>query len=101
MLSFTLTTSSRVNAEHNSVPLGYFLSLRAKISNLVILLLAFVVCHTIFSLCGLYRSRRLSGRGRHEALDILRATTAFTTFFLAFSYAIHIRMITVEFLTEF
>ena len=62
MLSFTLTTISRVNAEHN-VPLGYFLSLRAKISNLAILLLAFVVCHTIFSLCGLYRSRRLSGRG--------------------------------------
>ncbi len=99
MLAFALSTMNRVNAEH-SLPLGQFLSLRAKISNLVILLLAFIVCHTIFNLCGLYRSRRLSGRS-HEALDVLRATTAFITFFLALSYVLHIRMITMEFLAEF
>jgi len=99
MLAFALTTINRVNVEHR-VPLGHFLSLRAKVSNLAILLLAFIVCHTIFSLCGLYRSRRLSGRS-HEALDVLRATAAFTTFFLALSYVLHVRMITMEFLTEF
>ena len=99
MLVFALTTINRVNVER-SVSLGHFLSMRAKISNLFMLLLAFIVCHTILSLCGLYRSRRLSGRS-HEALDVLRATTAFTTFFLAFSYAFHIRMITMEFLAEF
>ncbi len=74
--------------------------MRAKVSNLAILLFAIVVCHTIFSLCGLYRSRRLSGR-KHEALDLLRATTAFLAFFLALSYVFHIRMVTMDFLVEF
>ncbi len=99
VLAFALTTIDRVNVEH-SVPLGHFLSMRAKVSNLTILILAFFICHTIFSLCGLYRSRRLSGRS-DEARDVLRATTAFTAFFLALSYVLHIRMITMEFLTGF
>ena len=99
MVAFILTTINRVNAEHR-VPLGDFLSMRAKVSNLAILLFAIVVCHTIFSLCGLYRSRRLSGR-KHEALDVLRATTAFLAFFLALSYVFHIRMVTMDFLAEF
>ncbi len=99
ILAFILSTINRVNAEHR-VPLGHFLSMRAKVSNLAILLFAIVVCHTIFSLCGLYRSRRLSGR-KHEALDVLRATTAFLAFFLALSYVFHIRMVTKELLTDF
>jgi exopolysaccharide biosynthesis polyprenyl glycosylphosphotransferase len=99
MLAFALTTINLVNAEHR-MSLGHFLSLRAKISNLAILLLAFIVCHTIFSFCGLYRSRRLSGRS-HEVLDVLRATTVFITFFLALSCVFSIRMITIQFLAEF
>jgi exopolysaccharide biosynthesis polyprenyl glycosylphosphotransferase len=98
-LAFALTTISRANADH-SVTLGQFLSMRAKVSNLVILVFALIVCHVIFTLCGLYRSRRLTGRNS-EALDLLRATTAYITFFLALSYVFSIRMITIEFLAEF
>lgn len=99
VLAFALTTINRVNAEH-TVSLGQFLSLRAKVSNLIILLFALIVCHVIFSLCGLYRSRRLTGRDS-EALDLLRAGTAYITFFLFLSYVFSIRMITTQFLVEF
>lgn len=99
VLAFALTTISRVNAEHK-IALNQFFSMRAKISNLIIVLFALVVCHLIFSLNGLYRSRRLTGRNR-EALDVLRATTACITFFLALSYVFSIRMITMQFLGEF
>jgi exopolysaccharide biosynthesis polyprenyl glycosylphosphotransferase len=99
ILAFALTTVNRVNAEH-SMSLGHFLSIRAKISNLAILLFALLVCHVIFSVCGLYRSRRLSGRER-EVIDVLRATTAYIAFFLALSYVFSIRMVTMEFLAEF
>ena len=99
VLAFVLTTINRVNAEH-TVSLGQFLSIRAKISNLFILLFAVIVCHIIFTLCGLYRSRRLTGRNS-EAVDLLRATTTFITFFLALSYVFSVRMITMPFLAEF
>jgi exopolysaccharide biosynthesis polyprenyl glycosylphosphotransferase len=99
VLAFALTTISRVNAEH-TVTLAQFLSMRAKISNLVILFFALIVCHVIFTMCGLYRSRRLTGRNS-EALDLLRATTTYLTFFLALSYVFSIRMITIQFLAEF
>jgi len=99
VLAFVLTTINRVNAEH-TVSLGQFLSIRAKISNLFILLFAVIVCHVIFTVCGLYRSRRLTGRNS-EAVDLLRATTTFITFFLALSYVFSVRMITMPFLAEF
>jgi len=99
VLAFALTTINRVYAEH-TMALGHFLSIRAKIANLAILLFALFACHVTFSACGLYRSRRLTGRS-HEALDLLRATTAFITFFLALSYVFSIHMITMQFLAEF
>lgn len=99
LLAFALTTINRVNAEH-SISLARFLSLRAKVSNLAILLFALLVCHIIFTFCGLYRSRRLSGRKR-EVVDVLRATTAYIAFFLALTYTFSIHMITLEFLVEF
>ena len=99
VFAFAVTTINRVNAEH-TMSLGHFFSLRAKISNLAIVLLAIVACHILFSLSGVYRSRRLTGRDQ-EALDLVRATTAIITFFLALSYIFSIRMINVEFLAEF
>ncbi len=98
-LVFLVTTICRVRAEHK-ISLVRFLSMRTKISNLLILIFALVVCHAIFTLCGLYQSRRLTGRN-HEFLDVARATTIFNTFFLASSYVFSIRMITIEFLAIF
>jgi exopolysaccharide biosynthesis polyprenyl glycosylphosphotransferase len=99
VLAFALTTISCVHAEH-TVTLGEFLSMRAKVSNLIIIFFALVVCHLVFTMCGLYRSRRLTGR-KSEALDLLRATTTYITFFLALSVVFSIGMITIAFLAEF
>jgi len=99
VVAFALSTIYRVKAEH-AISLVRFLSLRAKVSNLLIFLFALAVCHVIFTLSGLYRSRRLSGRSR-EVVDVLRATTVYITFFLALSYVFSIRMVTIEFLAEF
>ncbi len=98
-VSFLLTTIYRVRAER-SISLARFLSMRTKISNLLILIFALVVCHLIFTLCGLYDSRRLTGRSR-EFRDVARATTIFNTFFLALSYVFSIRMVTMQFLAIF
>lgn len=97
--AFALVTAYRVHDEHR-ISLERFLSLRTKISNFLIFLLALAICHVLFKLCGLYRSRRLSGRSR-EVIDVLRATTACATFFMALSYIFSIRMITTEFLALF
>jgi len=60
MLAFALTTINRVDVEPQcsarKFPVHASKSIKPRI-----LLLAFIVCHTTFSLCGLYRSRRLSG----------------------------------------
>lgn len=99
VLAFALTTINRVSIEQAVTP-GEFLSMRARISNLLIILFALIVCHVIFTLCGLYRSRRLTGR-KSEARDLLRATTACLAFFLSLSSVFSIRMITMQFLAEF
>jgi exopolysaccharide biosynthesis polyprenyl glycosylphosphotransferase len=57
-----------------SVPVSLleFLSLRVKIGNFVVFFGLAVVWHLIFSGCGLYASRRLSGRW-DEAVDVIKA----------------------------
>ena len=54
------------------VSLLEFLSLRVKIGNFVVFFGLVWVWHIIFSSCGLYASRRLSGRW-DEAVDIVKA----------------------------
>src|SRR5580658_8954064 len=99
VLVFAFTAVYQVEAEH-SVSIGHFLSLETKISNFAIFFLALVFCHIVFSLCGLYRSRRLTGRGS-EMLDVLRATSINIAFFVALSYVFSIRIITIQFLAVF
>ena len=59
------------------VPLAQLLSMRVKLSNFAIFALALLLCHAMFSLCGLYESRRLSSK-RSEMLEVLRATSLST-----------------------
>jgi exopolysaccharide biosynthesis polyprenyl glycosylphosphotransferase len=98
-VAFALTTVYTVNAEHQ-VSLARFLAMRIRISNFFIVAFALVVCHVVFRMCGLYRSRRLSRR-RAEAFDVLKATTLCTVFLAALSHFFSIRMITVLFLGVF
>jgi exopolysaccharide biosynthesis polyprenyl glycosylphosphotransferase len=97
--SFALTTIVVVKIEHG-ISLARFLSLRTRVANLGILILALVICHFVFKLCGLYRSRRLSQR-RSEIVDVLKAMTLNTACFVALSYLFSIQMLTTQFLATF
>jgi exopolysaccharide biosynthesis polyprenyl glycosylphosphotransferase len=54
--------------------LEYFLSIRVKLWNVLIFSALIFVWHIVFSLCGMYKSKRLSTR-RREVFDILISTT--------------------------
>jgi exopolysaccharide biosynthesis polyprenyl glycosylphosphotransferase len=99
VFAYGLTTVFTVNASHG-IPLSEFLAMRIKLSNFVIFILALLFCHSVFSMYGLYRSRRLSTRFQ-EAADCLKATTLCTLVFLGVSVFFHIRMITPQFLLVF
>jgi exopolysaccharide biosynthesis polyprenyl glycosylphosphotransferase len=99
VFAFALTTILIVNAEPG-ISLVRFLSMRIRIANFGIFMLALLKCHIVFLVCGLYRSRRLSRR-RTEIVDVLRAMTLNTAFFVAFSYLFAIKMMGIEFLAIF
>jgi len=99
VFSFGLTTIFIVNTEHQ-ISLAQFLSMRTRIVNFGIFVFALIVCHTVFQVCGLYRSRRLSRR-RTEILDVLTATTLYIACFVVLSSIFSIRMITTHFLAVF
>jgi len=99
VFSFALTTIGIVKAEHG-ITLARFLSLRTRVANLGILVLALLICHTVFKFCGLYRSRRLSRR-RNEIVDVLKAMTLNTACFVALSSLFSIQMLTTQFLALF
>jgi exopolysaccharide biosynthesis polyprenyl glycosylphosphotransferase len=99
ILAFAVTTILIVKSDHG-ISLTNFLSMRTKVVNLVICLLALSFCHIIFTVSGLYRSRRLSRR-RTEVIDILKATTLTTACFVALSWTFTIQMMTIPFLAIF
>ncbi len=99
VLSFGLTTALIVHAE-GRIPLSRFLSMRTKTSHYAIFTLALVLCHIVFSACGLYRSRRLSSK-RGEMVDVSKATTLSVVCFVAIGSAFSVRMITLPFLALF
>lgn len=99
VLSFGLTTAILVHAQ-GSMSLGQFLSMRTKVSNYAIFLLALLICHLIFSLCGLYRSRRLSSR-RGEMVDVCQAMTISVVSFVVIGSVFSVKMITLPFLALF
>jgi exopolysaccharide biosynthesis polyprenyl glycosylphosphotransferase len=99
ILSYGLATVLSVTA-NRSIPLSDFLAMRVKLGNFLIFILALVFCHAVFSMYGLYRSRRLSSR-MLEMADCLKATTLSSAVFLGVGFAFNIRMITPQFLLFF
>ena len=97
--SFGLTTVLVVHNERR-ISVAQFLSMRTKVSNCAIFLLALFLSHIVFSVCGLYQSRRLSTK-LAEAADVLKATTLVVICFIAVGSIFHIRMITIPFLGLF
>lgn len=76
VLSFALATIFIAHSDA-SVSLPDFLSMRVKLSNCVTSLVLLIVWHGLFSLCGLYRSRRLSSM-LADAIDITKASALST-----------------------
>jgi exopolysaccharide biosynthesis polyprenyl glycosylphosphotransferase len=99
IVSFGLTTALIVRAQHQTT-LRDFLSMRAKISDVLIFAVTLLIYHAIFSAAGLYRSRRLSSRAT-EVIDLVKATTLATACFVGISAAFTIRMATLPFLCIF
>lgn len=99
LLAFILTTFSIVKVEHGH-SLMHFFSMRTRIGNFVILVLALLICHAVFQICGLYRSRRLSKR-RTELMDVVIAMALNTACFVALASFFSIKMITIQFLGLF
>jgi len=98
-LAFALTTMLIVKAEHG-MSLVRFLTLRTKVINFAISILALIICHTVLQVCGLYRSRRLSRR-RGELVDVVKAMTLNTACSVAIASFFSIQMITIQFLGIF
>jgi exopolysaccharide biosynthesis polyprenyl glycosylphosphotransferase len=97
--AFLLATSLIAKAEHRATVLQ-FLSMRTKVSNLIIIILFLFASHCVFCVCGLYLSRRMSKRLK-EMLDVLKAMTLSTASLIAFASVFSIHMISIPFLVVF
>jgi exopolysaccharide biosynthesis polyprenyl glycosylphosphotransferase len=97
--AFAVTTILNFKLEHE-INFADFLAMRTRIVNFGIILLMLILCHVIFKICGLYRSRRLSRR-RTEMIDILKAMTLNTACLVVFGSIFSIQIITVHFLALF
>jgi|HubBroStandDraft_2_1064218.scaffolds.fasta_scaffold02533_1 exopolysaccharide biosynthesis polyprenyl glycosylphosphotransferase len=77
-----------------------FFSMRVKIQNFAIFSLLVFAWHLIFSLSGLYASRRLSNR-RGEVVDVIKVTSLGTFVILLGAIVFHIKLVTAVFLAVF
>src|ERR1700676_1236293 len=82
------------------VSLEQFFSLRVKLSNCIVFASILLLWNIIFSLCGLYKSKRLSTR-RMEIIELLKAITLSTTLLALLAQLLRITMITPLFLVMF
>ena len=73
ILSLGLTTVLLISSRATTTP-ALFLASRVKVGNVLISIAFVLACHFLFSLCGLYESKRLSSRQALIA-DSLKATT--------------------------
>src|SRR5260370_27193444 len=74
--------------------------MRVKLSNCAIFAITLFFCHGMFSLCGLYESKRLSTR-LSESLDAMKAITLSTACVALVSELFSVVMVTPRFLASF
>src|ERR1700730_3454157 len=99
VVSFGLATIM-VPPNGGSVPFLEFISVKVKLWNFLLLALMLLVWHFIFSLFGLYESKRLATL-HSEAIDALKATTLVSVSLILSATAFTIRMATPGFLLSF
>lgn len=99
MVSFALATLPQFERV-GRFTLAEFFEYRIKLGNLVLFLSFLVIWHILFSLFGLYGSKRLASR-RAELFDITRATTTGTIVIAVFGLAFRIWIVNRIFLALF
>lgn len=98
-LSFALAAIP-VSHLTSAVSFGAFLSMRIKMQNIVLFSGLLLAWHAIFSMLGLYRSKRLGDR-KSEVKDVLRATSWGTLLVAVAALLFRIRLVTPLFLLAF
>jgi exopolysaccharide biosynthesis polyprenyl glycosylphosphotransferase len=99
ILAFVVAGLAEVH-QSGAVTITGFFSMRVKIQNFAIFSLFILAWHLIFSLSGLYASRRFSDR-RGEVIDVVKAVSLGTFVILFGAIAFHLRMATPSFLLVF
>src|SRR6266567_4145559 len=95
-----MTAALAVLYQSHTVSITEFFSMRVKIQNFAIFSLLGIVWHLIFSLSGLYESRRFSNR-RGEVVDVIKVNSFGTFVILIGAIVFHIRLVTPVFLAVF
>jgi exopolysaccharide biosynthesis polyprenyl glycosylphosphotransferase len=98
LVSFSVATFLPVHANSGSLP--EFLAMRVKLSNCILFVIMIFLCYNMFSVCGLYESKRLSTK-LAEIVDALKATSLSTACLGLIAILFSIRMITPLFLELF
>jgi exopolysaccharide biosynthesis polyprenyl glycosylphosphotransferase len=99
VFAFALTAKI-VDASPQGLSFAEFLSMKVKLWNFIIFTGMLFAWNFIFSLSGLYESKRLSTR-RSEVMDAVKATALVTILLGACAALLNLRMISVPFLVLF
>ena len=99
MLSFGLAVVVSINAGKWTTIEGFFAS-KVSLWHCVLFAIAILLCHAVFSLCGLYESKRMSTKSS-EAWDVLRAMTFSTACLWWEGRLFYILVVTPYFLVAF
>lgn len=99
MLSFGLAAALSIDAGKGAT-ITSVLASKVRLSSCVLFAVAILLCHAVFSLSGLYQSRRMSGKGS-EAADVLRAMTFSSACLWAEGKLFYILLISPTFLLAF
>jgi len=100
MIGSFMTATVIVSHRVYTIPFNQFLHMRIKVVNFVLFVLVILLWHFIFSMFGLYNSRRLSAM-EHEVRDVSKATFWGTISIYFLSLVFRIDMIHPIFLASF
>jgi exopolysaccharide biosynthesis polyprenyl glycosylphosphotransferase len=99
MLSFGLAAVLHMNTAKWTTITGFFAS-KVSLTHCVLFAIAMLLCHAIFSLSGLYQSKRMSTKSS-EAVDVLCAMTFSTASLWSVGRLFYVLVITPYFLLTF
>jgi len=100
MIGSFMAATIMVSYRMDTISLEQFLHMRIKVVNFVLFLGLLLLWHVIFSMFGLYRSRRLSPV-KKEIKDIVKATSLGTFVIYVLSLLFDMTMVTPVFLISF